>query len=223
MARTKDPELEQRRRLQILATTRRLLIEGSHATLTLDRVAAEAGVSKGMLTYYFASKEQLVTEAMHQFLREQELMLGAIAAVERPPRERLRMLVAAALPSREALDEELRMQIEVLSFAKQSPSTLAAVRRLYREFRRACEALLERGVREGAVTARDATQVYPLLHALIDGLSFQIVFDPDLDLDEVRERALAVVESLLLAREPRPAANRPGRPPASDTPRRRRR
>jgi TetR/AcrR family transcriptional regulator, transcriptional repressor of bet genes len=205
MARRKDPALEQRRRLLILTTVRRLLVEGSHATVTLDRVAAEAGVSKGMVTYYFGSKERLITETIAHYLHEQEAMLGAIARAEGSFRERLERLLEAALPSRRALEAELRLQGEVLSFAKESAQTLEAVRRLYRGFRRACEALVEVGIRDGSLAANQARGSYLLVHALVDGLSLQLALDPELDVADMRARAVATIERILQA----PAA--PGR------------
>lgn len=217
MARTKDPELEQRRRLLILGTARRLLVEGSHASVTLDRVAAEAGISKGMLTYYFPSKERLITETIALFLHEQETLLGAIARDDRSFRERLELLIEAALPSRGALDAELRLQAEVLSFAKENPETLEAVRSLYRRFRHACEALVEVGIRDGTVTAPNARASYLLVHALVDGLSLQISLDPALDVADVRKRAVAAITSLLRA-APSPGPRRSRSTPARRRP-----
>jgi squalene-hopene/tetraprenyl-beta-curcumene cyclase len=71
----------------ILNTTLTLLETEGATSLTLDRIASDAGLSKGGLLYHFASKEQLV-EAMVQ---------RAVASLHRPPAERARDLFAALL------------------------------------------------------------------------------------------------------------------------------
>ena len=71
----------------ILGTTLSLLEREGGTAITLDRIAAEAGLSKGGLLYHFASKEQLV----------EALVERAVASLHLPPSERARDLFAALL------------------------------------------------------------------------------------------------------------------------------
>ena len=199
MARTKDPELEQRRKAQIMDAVFRLLVEGSHTSVTLDRVAREVGVSKGMVTYYFDSKEQLITQTIARFLDAHVAMLLAAVRTEGPVEPRLRNLINVSLASRDVLTQKLRFQTEVWSYAKEVPETFEAIRESYVRFRHECETLLDVGIEEGYVTAPDADWIYLLLHALFDGIAFQLVLDPSLDLDATRERVLRLVDVLLTA------------------------
>lgn len=200
MAKTKDPELERRRKAQILETACRLLESDSHRALTLERVAREAGVSKGMVTYYFRNKDQLISEAIELWLERQHQALEAIVRSDAPLAERVKLLIQTALPSRSQLEREIQLQAEVWSFAKQAPQAREAIQQSYLGFRRACERMLEVGVAEGYVTAPDARWLYLLLHALIDGVAVQLVVDESLDIAEVRQRVFLLVDSLLTAR-----------------------
>ncbi len=71
----------------ILGTTLTLLEQEGGAAITLDRIASEAGLSKGGLLYHFASKEQLV----------EALVQRAVDSLPLPPAERARDLFAALL------------------------------------------------------------------------------------------------------------------------------
>ncbi len=197
MVKTKNPELEKRRRTQIMESVCRLLAEGSHRALTLRAVADDAGVSKGMVTYYFDSKDQLIAEAITHFLDQQLGLVRGIIRVEAPIQERMRMLIDTALPERDVLEWRLRFQIEVWSFAKGLPETLDSVRAQYVEFRRDCEEMLQAGIDEGYVTVKDAQWIYLLLYSVVDGLGFQLVLDPELDVSAVRERVIALFDQLL--------------------------
>ncbi len=200
MAKSKDPALEKRRKAHIIETVHRLLVEGSHRTLTLDAVARHAGVSKGMVTYYFKTKDRLVAETIDCFLDRQSQMLQAIVRAPGPARARLERLIEAALPSGEELERQIHFQSEVWSFAKEVPAAREAIRASYLRFRQACKAMLAVGIEEGYVTAPDAEWIYLVLHALVDGLSVQIALDPSLDAAEVRGRVLDLMDDLLSGR-----------------------
>ncbi|MBW2455488.1 MAG: TetR/AcrR family transcriptional regulator [Deltaproteobacteria bacterium] len=197
MAKTKNPELEQRRKAQITDTVVRLLVEGSHRSLTLDRVAREAGVSKGMVTYYFDSKDQLIVAAIERFLEEQQRALHTIVREPRPAAERLHRLIEVALPDREILEVQVQLQLEVLSFAKTNPEAADQVRRSYVQFRETCEEMIAVGIDEGYVTVADSRWIYLVLHALVDGMAMQLALDRSLDVTEARRRIFELVESLL--------------------------
>ena len=200
MSRPKDPKLEQQRRVHIMAAVALCLSEGSHSSLTLDKVAKVAGVSKGMVTYYFKTKDRLILESMQLFLEQELERLVGIVQEERPMRERIERLLEAALPSRDEVCAEVAFQTEVWSYAKQNPEAQEAMKTLYLRFREACRSMVDVGIAEGYVTAPDAHWLYLLIHALIDGVSFQIVFDEDLDVAEIRERILHLIDTVFAKR-----------------------
>jgi squalene-hopene/tetraprenyl-beta-curcumene cyclase len=71
----------------ILGTTTGLLEREGATAITLDRIASEAGLSKGGLLYHFSSKEQLV----------EALVARAAAALPLPPGQRARDFFTALL------------------------------------------------------------------------------------------------------------------------------
>lgn len=197
MARTKDPKLERRRREQIMKTTRELLTSDSFASLTLAQIAKEAGVSKGLLTYYFGSKDQLIVETIRAYHAEQSALLQGLVALPLPALAKLRLMVDATMPSQHSVQEELKFQVEVLSFAKTRPEALEAVKESYRQFRLASEQLLDQGIEDGTIVVEDKGFTYRVLHALIDGLSFQLAVEPDIDMVALRNDTLRVFQQLL--------------------------
>lgn len=197
MARTKDPMLEARRRREILDETIALLGEGPYHAVTQERVAKAAGVSKGVVTYYFPTKTDLLVAAVRRYHEEVKAGLDAIVAnASLKTHDKLRLLIHAAFPSADAVAREVRFQSEVWSYAKDEPAAREAVVSSYRDFRDACARLLDAGADEGLVSTTDREGVYLMIHALIDGLSFQLAVDPGLDLPALRERLERVVLAL---------------------------
>ena len=197
MARIKDPKLEQRRREQIISTTRELLTQGSFASVTLAAVAESAGVSKGLLTYYFGSKDQLIVETIRAYHAEQAALLLGLVALPMPPMAKLKLLVDAAIPSQLSVQEELKFQVEVWSFAKTQPDAIEAVKESYRAFREACEALLDQGIADGTIEVENKRFTYRVLHAVMDGLSFQLAVEPNIDMAALRSDTLDLFQQLL--------------------------
>ncbi|HLW64507.1 MAG TPA: TetR/AcrR family transcriptional regulator [Gemmataceae bacterium] len=75
-------------REEILESAVRVAIRDGVLAMTLEKVAKEAGVSKGGLIYHFASKDELVREMLEHFWRQREQDLLARIADDPNPRGR---------------------------------------------------------------------------------------------------------------------------------------
>jgi len=196
--RPKDPAREARRRRELLDVTIEMLGERAFHSVTQGRVAERAEVSKGVVTYYFPTKADLLVAAIRRYHQTVQEGLDAIVAQESlSARDKLRLLIAAAFPSADAVEREVRFQSEVWSYAKDHPDAREAVVQSYRAFRDACARLLEIGADEGLVTIEDRDTAYLFIHALIDGLSFQIAVEPTLDVAALRKKLEAVILDLV--------------------------
>ena len=194
MARTKDPELEAQRRASVLDAVQALLAEESWTQMTLAAVARRAGVSKGVVTYWFPTKDELIIAAVERFHVSYAERLVDAATTTTDPRARMRALIEVAFPSRAQVTREVRFQAEVWSFAKSNAAMSKKIRDAYASFRTACEALIHVGTETGYITTNHRADLQRSVHALIDGLSVHVAFDPKADIREVRELVLFRVE-----------------------------
>lgn len=103
-------------------------------TLTLDRVAAEARVSKGGLLYHFPSKERLIEAMIERHLRNHLDGLDAALRAEAagPGRFSRAVLRAAFAQSARPPERERRMAAGLLAAVATRPALLAPVRQAYR-------------------------------------------------------------------------------------------
>ena len=102
-----------------------LLRDGAHA-LTLDAVAAEAGVSKGGLLYHFKSKAQLLDALVELWDTTVEREIEARADGRPGSWVRAYLETSAHLT-----DEERRVEIGLLAALAAEPERLAPVRERY--------------------------------------------------------------------------------------------
>ena len=180
------------RRREIVEATIRLISRGGLEAATMRDIAAEAGWTTGVVNHYFADKRELLRSTLTHSIRRRLASRGD--AADRPPADRLRDELAAALP----LDDEGRMHWLVtaafLSHAAGDAELAGVQRDAYRAFRANVAALvLERD--GGDLPA--ATERAERLIASIDGVALQAMFDPE---SWPPARQLALLDAALDAR-----------------------
>ena len=113
---------------------------GGPAALTLDAVAAQAGVSKGGLLYHFPAKRALVEAMLARwtdgFTAEVEAAASGDTRAGAWTRAYARVSSAAAA----AADDEVADQIAMLAVLAEAPERLDAVRERYGAWQARCEA-----------------------------------------------------------------------------------
>lgn len=169
---------DDRRRALVEATIASLKRHG-HEGLSVRRVAAQAGVSIGLINHHFPNKDALVAESYRQFSRQ--LAAGFQAAVERAPREpraRLSAFIESVF-ARPNLDPRvLTAWVVFWGLFRQSPE----MRRAHREEGRGYGALpgllLRDLLKQRALPASRARVATIGLTALLDGLWLEWCLDP---------------------------------------------
>lgn len=169
---------DDRRRALVEATIASLKRHG-HEGLSVRRIAAQAGVSIGLINHHFPNKDALVAESYRQFSRQ--LAAGFQAAVERAPREpraRLSAFIESVF-ARPNLDPRvLTAWIVFWGLFRQSPE----MRRAHREEGRGYGALpgllLRDLLKQRARPASRARVATIGLTALLDGLWLEWCLDP---------------------------------------------
>ena len=167
------------RREQIVRATIRCLARDGYAGLTMKKVARAAGVSQGILHYYFADKRAILVAALAVVTADLDRRVAtAQARGSREPRARLRALITACL--RLAV-EEREFWIVFVEFwgEMMHDRRLREINAaLYGRMRRQIGALVAQGVRAGTFRRVDPLQAAAVILATVDGVSLQLAFDP---------------------------------------------
>jgi len=94
----------------LLEATRKVIAQGGFDAVTMERVSAEAGLTKGAVYLYFSNKEQLILAAVEEISSELVERIAAEVDADAPPWERLAQTLRAQL----AIMDEQRDLIRVL-------------------------------------------------------------------------------------------------------------
>jgi AcrR family transcriptional regulator len=167
------------------------------AASTFDHVAREAGVSRGLLHYYFGTKEQLLVEVVRQDCQIRiEAMDARIARAETV--DEIVEALVAGLEDFIGGEPTLAVIYEMLSASRRSDDIRAELAELYRRWRAHLAESLRAKEREGVVRLQgDPESVASILFALGDGLGIQVVSDPDWDREAAFGLGIMVARRLL--------------------------
>jgi AcrR family transcriptional regulator len=190
-------KLEGEKAQRIVAAMRSSVATRGHAASTFDVVAGEAGVSRGLLHYYFGSKDRLLVEVVRRDcdirIAALEERLEAASSVEE--------IVDTLVQSLEAfLEEEPQQAViyEMISASRHSDELRAELGELYRRWRSHLAEALRKKEQAGMVELQaDAETVASVLFALGDGMGIQLITDPDWDGRPALELGAATARRLL--------------------------
>jgi AcrR family transcriptional regulator len=181
-AATKERELSGDKAQRIVDAMRESVAKRGAAGSTFEHVAREAGVSRGLLHYYFGTKERLLVEVVR---RDTELRVDRLderLAGAKSVDDVLDALVASLT---DMLDNEpgfFLLLYELFSAGRRNPDIQREVGQLFEKTRSHVADVLSSKEEEGVLKLRfAAADVVSYLFALGDGFALQVLSDPSRD------------------------------------------
>jgi AcrR family transcriptional regulator len=183
---------------RIIEAMRESVARKGLAGATFDQVAREAGVSRGLLHYYFGTKEQLLVQAVR---RDAELRLQSLEARLEPAKSGDDFVALMAQDLQEALAEDPDFTVlifELFTLARRNEYVASEFAALLRSTRETVSAMLEGAQKRGAVKlAAPAECVTDVLFSVADGFALRMLGDPERDFSQSVAVAVGVVRPLL--------------------------
>src|SRR6185312_7099626 len=168
-AATKERGLSGEKAQRIVDAMRVSVAKRGAAGSTFEQVAAEAGVSRGLLHYYFGTKERLLVEVV----RRDE----ALAKAETVD-DVLDVLVSSLTDMIENEPGFFLLLYELFSAGRQNPDIQREVGHLFEVTRSHVAAVLEAKQSEGVLKLRfEADAIVSYLFATADGFALQALSD----------------------------------------------
>ena len=165
---------------------------------TFDHVAREAGVSRGLLHYYFGTKERLLVEVVR---RDTEIRMDAFDAALGDAHTADDFIDALVRSLEDLVENEpafVTLWFELFTVARRNEEIGAEVAELNRRTREHVAELLQAKQAEGVVRLHDSpTAVTTILFALADGIAMRMLLEPGADFTETLRAGVACARALL--------------------------
>ncbi len=152
--------LQDYRTRSLLESTRRLIAAEGFDAVTMERVAQQAGITKGGIYLYFRNKDQMILAAIEEIAGA--MLRGIEKRVDSkvPPWEQLCQLIRAQMIIMEQNKELLRVLLLDRRLMKDSPKSSQTRRLLKYRHKHETEirAVLERGIKQKAFWSMDTAR-----------------------------------------------------------------
>ena len=193
-----DRRLDSEKAQRIVAAMRESVGRRGAAGSTFDHVAQEAGVSRGLLHYYFGSKERLLVEVVRH---DADVRVQSLEASLRDADSLDAIVEALVTQLEEFVEEDTGRHAvihELLSAARRNEEIRDELATMYRRVRAEVAEILIEKQRDGIVRLRaEPEAVVAIFLALADGLEVQLTSDADWESSAAVTTAESVARFLL--------------------------
>jgi AcrR family transcriptional regulator len=194
----KERELSGDKAQRIVDAMRDSVARRGAAGSTFEHVAREAGVSRGLLHYYFGTKERLLVEVVRRDAEIRVARLDEALAGAGTVDDVLAVLVSSLT---DMIDNEpafFLLLYELFSAGRRNPDIQHEVGQLFDRTRSHVADVLRAKESEGVLSLRhDAEAIVSFLFAVGDGFALQALSDPDRDIDAALAAGTASARYLL--------------------------
>lgn len=178
----KERELSGDKAQRIVDAMRDSVARRGAAGSTFEHVAREAGVSRGLLHYYFGTKEQLLVEVVR---RDTELRVERLDERLAPAKSVDGVIEALVASLTDVIENEpgfFLLLFELFSAGRRNPDIQKEVGQLFERTRSHVADVLRSKEEEGVLSLRFAAEdVVSYLFALGDGVALQVLSDSSRD------------------------------------------
>ena len=177
---------------------RRSVARRGTAASTFDHVSREAGVSRGLLHYYFGTKEQLLAKAVR---RDCDLRLERLERRLQAAKTAEDFIDLMAQNLQQTVDEDpdfVTLVFELFTLSRRNADIAVEYAGLMRNTREHVAAMLAAAQREGVLRLHaEPEAIAEVLFSLGDGFALRLLTEPERDFTETIHAGITCARALL--------------------------
>jgi AcrR family transcriptional regulator len=178
------------RKDQIVRATVECITKHGYHNFSMQDVARTAGVSKGIIHYYFLNKDELMMSVLDKVAGDIEAVLASEMQSLTDPKRKLEVFIDVCFDIVRNTKEFYQVNMDFWTQINQKEEVRKVIARHYSKFRDSAQTVIKEGVANGAFRQVDPREYASYVVAVIDGLSLQWLFDPNVfDYDQVTKKA----------------------------------
>lgn len=186
------------RKDQIVRATVECITKYGYHNFSMQDVARTAGVSKGIIHYYFLNKDDLMMSVLDKVASDIERVLKADMQTSADSAQKLEIFINICFDVVRNTKEYYQVNMDFWTQINQKPEVRKVIAKHYSKFRENCAKVIDEGISNGAFKPVNALETASIILALIDGVSLQWLFDENVfDYDSImRQASQQIIEGL---------------------------
>lgn len=187
------------RKHQIVKATVECVSKYGYNNFSMQDVARIAGVSKGIIHYYFLNKDDLMMSVLETVAGDIEKILQSGTREVSDPFKKLEIFISTCLNIVRKTKEYYQVNMDFWTQINQKEEVRQTISKHYRKFRESCSQIIVEGIEGGVFKKVDPVEVASAIIALVDGISLQWLFDEsEFNYDNVIKHVNEMVKLYLL-------------------------
>lgn len=174
------PDVSAERRTQIVDAATKVFARLGFKGSRMDDIVEEAGVSKGLLYWYFKGKDAIIVAVMERLFAPEIKHVENIAASERTAREKLLAVAHDAVRDIRTMNRLLPITFEYYSYAFRNKAVRKVLTDFGISYYGTIQKIIEDGIKTGELRSVDARTASLSFGATLEGSLLLGVFAPDL-------------------------------------------
>jgi TetR/AcrR family fatty acid metabolism transcriptional regulator len=189
------------RKDQIVRATVDCITKHGYHNFSMQDVARTAGVSKGIIHYYFLNKDELMMSVLDKVAGDIETVLASEMESTTDPRRKFEVFLEVCFDIVRNTKEYYQVNMDFWTQINQKEEVRKVIARHYAKFRDSAVIVIRDGMNAGIFRQLDPLDYASYVVAVIDGLSLQWLFDEQVfDYDNITKKATTLLLEGLLKR-----------------------
>ncbi len=167
------------RRSQLTKAAYQVVSKKGYYNFTIKDIANEAGLSTGLVHYYFKDKQDLLLTLLKEINSNVRHLLDMEIRESSDPREKLDIFITQAFNIVEREQSYFYVLLDFWTQLNHNERMRNAIRKLYESYRSVCSGILSEGVEAGYFKEdMDIHYTATMIVSMIQGTIIQYVIDP---------------------------------------------
>ncbi len=181
------PDVSDKRKAEIVEAAARVFSKKGFGGARMDDIVQETGLSKGLLYWYFKSKDALIVALLERLMRPELNRVRTLADAGGPARERLVAFAESMVKDIALMERLMPITFEFYSVAFRNKVMKKAFQEFFRIFIDGIQRVIEQGITAGEFRAVDSRRIALAIMASMEGNLLLWVFDRSMaDLAQLR-------------------------------------
>ncbi len=170
------PDVAAERKDQIVRATVECITKHGYHNFSMQDVAKTAGVSKGIIHYYFLNKDELMMCVLDRVAGDIERILEQEMETSQDPWRKLEIFIEVCFDVVKNTKEYYQVNMDFWTQINQKNEIRSIIAAHYAKFREAGARVIRDGISKGSFKKVGAPEYASFMIAVIDGLSLQWLF-----------------------------------------------
>ncbi|HPL16607.1 MAG TPA: TetR/AcrR family transcriptional regulator [Spirochaetota bacterium] len=186
------------RRNQLTRAAYKVVGQKGYYDFTIRDIAREAGLSTGLVHYYFKNKEDLLLNLLKEINKNMLIILNRSISTADDPRDKLNIFMKQAFDLVENEKDYFYIVIDFWTQVNKNDRMKRANIKLFKSYRDEVSKILKEGVERGVFVKMDIEFTSAVIISIIQGLIIQYVIDNNaFNYDEFSKKVMKHVNDLV--------------------------